>query len=486
MRLNGPIILRFLGLLLMLNGTFMAASAIASAIFQDGSGPALLVSGALTLIVGLAGYIFGSTRDKNISKRDGYLIVSLGWVVMALSGCLPFIISGEIPSFVDALFETMSGYTTTGATILEDIEVVAPGLLLWRSITHWIGGMGIIVLTIAILPLLGIGGMQLFSAEAPGPSADKLHPRITETAKRLWAIYVMMTMAEIVLLKLGGLTWFDSITHSFATVSTGGFSTKNASIGHFDSAYVQYVITAFMFMSGVNFSLTYFALKGRISKLYKNEEFLAFTSVILGLTLLTAVILWLVDHGGVEHSFRDALFQVTAMVTTTGFVTTDLTKIPGAPMLTVLLFLLLFSGGSAGSTAGGVKIVRHMIIAKNGIMELKRLLHPNAVIPVRFDGRPVRGRITFNIMAFFLIYLSIFVVSSMTIGLTGLGFETSIGAVASCLGNVGPAIGDVCPSCNYAGIGGFGKLFLAILMLIGRLEIFTILILFTPYFWRRY
>ncbi|MCB9255537.1 MAG: TrkH family potassium uptake protein [Chitinophagales bacterium] len=488
MKTNWKVIVSFWGALLGLNGVFMLLAIIPGILASDEHGwKALLVSGFASMVLGSFFFFFTKDHNKTIGKREGYLIVGLGWIWLSLSGCLPYILSGTIPSFAGALFETISGYTTTGASVLSDIEAVSPSILTWRSMTHWIGGMGIIVLTVAILPILGIGGMQLFSAEAPGVTTDKLHPRITDTAKRLWFIYVGLTFVETIFLWLAGMTWFDAFNHSMSTISTGGFSTKNDSIAAFDSPWIHYIIIFFMFMSGINFALTYWGIKGKLDKIYKNEEFRFYLGVTLFTTLLVTLVL--MQNGtsgwGLELAFRNSLFQVISFITTTGFVSADLTNVSGAFILKVIFFFLLFLGGSAGSTAGGIKIVRHLVIFKNSWLEFKRLLHPSGIIPVRYNDSSVHGRITFNVMAFIIIYLLIFGFGSMVMAFTGLDFESAIGAAATSLGNVGPSIGSVCPVCNFGHITFFGKIFLSFLMLIGRLEIFTVLILFTPFFWKR-
>ena len=488
MKINWKVIASFWGALLMINGIFMFFAIIPGVFMHNDKGwKALLISGVASIFIGGIVQLYSKGNNKTIGKRDGFLIVSLGWVWLTLSGCLPYILSGTIPELSAAIFETISGYTTTGASVLNDIESVSPSILTWRSITHWIGGMGIIVLTVAILPILGIGGMQLFSAEAPGVTTDKLHPRITDTAKRLWFIYVGLTFVETILLKLAGMSFFDAINHSMATVSTGGFSTKNDSIAAFENPLIHYIIIFFMFLSGVNFALTYWGLKGQLKKIYKNEEFKFYFGLTAFITLtVTGVLMFNTNvDWTLEESFRNSLFQVIAFITTTGFVTADLTNIQGAYVLKVMFFFMLFMGGSAGSTAGGIKIVRHLVIFKNSWQEFKRLLHPSGIIPVRYNGNSVQGRITFNVMAFIIIYLMIFGFGSIIMSFTGLDFETAIGATATSIGNVGPAIGGVCPVCNFSGITAFGKLFLSLLMLIGRLEIFTVLILFTPFFWKR-
>ena len=454
----------------------------------------ILNAGIVTIFIGLILYFFNKPKSTNIQKKEGYLIVTLGWLTLSVTGMLPYLFTGAIPNITNAFFETLSGYSTTGSSILTDIESMPKGILFWRSATHWIGGMGIIVLTIAILPLLGIGGMQLFMAEAPGPSADKLHPRITDTAKRLWLIYVILTFSEFFLLRVAGMTWFDAINHAMATVSTGGFSTKNSSIAFYNNLpLVQYIITFFMLVAGTNFVLTYFALKGKIQKVFQSEEFKYYLFGILSISaIVTIIILFFQDenlqttiahpmvYGKVESAVRHALFQVTSIVTTTGFVTADFTM--WSFFATGIFFALFFVGGSAGSTSGGIKIVRHIVMLKNSFLEFKKSLHPNAIIPVRYDGKAVSQSIVFNILSFFIIYMLIFVISSVILTFLGLDFTSALGAAASSLGNIGPAIGDVSPVDNFAHLSVGAKWFCSFLMLIGRLELFTVLILLTPFF----
>ncbi len=485
MKFNFKAIISILGLLLILNGGFMLLCLPVSIYYDDGQWHALLLSGVLTSLIGLFAYLF--TKDKgnsSLKKRDGYLVVTLGWLGMTFFGTLPYLISGEIPYFTDAFFETMSGFTTTGASILNDIESVGKGILMWRSLTQWIGGMGIIVLTVAILPLLGIGGMQLFVAEAPGVTPDKLKPRITDTAKRLWLIYLGLTVFEAILLKIGGMNYFDSINHALTTMATGGFSTRQDSIAYFNSPFIQYVIIVFMFLAGTNFTLTYFGLHGQLKKVWENEEFRFYFGFTAGFAILITAVVFIVTNNTFESSFRESLFQLVSIVTTTGFVTADYTG--WAPLATVIFFMLMFVGASTGSTAGGVKVVRHIILLKNSILELRRQIHPAAVLPVRLNNKAVTSEITFNIMAFMIIYFMVFAFGSILISSFGYDFNTSVGAVATCLGNIGPGFGKVGPMDNFAFISNPGKWVLSFLMLLGRLELFTVLILFTPYYWTKH
>jgi trk system potassium uptake protein TrkH len=495
--LNIKIVISFLGLTSIMNGFFMLLSAPFSWYHNEDALGGILLAGLLTIILGGSMWYFTRNASKNLQKKEGYMIVTFGWIMLTLTGTLPYLFTGAIPNLADAIFEAISGYSTTGASILTDIESLPKGILFWRSSTHWIGGMGIIVLTIAILPLLGIGGMQLFMAEAPGPSADKMHPRITETAKRLWLIYFSLTIAEFLLLKIAGMTWYDAINHAMATMSTGGFSTKNASIAHWNGIpIIQYIIIIFMFIAGTNFLMSYFALKGKFQKVIQNEEFKYYFIGVLGFTvLITILIVFFQDpslqttvnhpmpYGKTESAFRHASFQVLAVLTTTGFVTTDYTM--WNSLATLLIFSLFFMGGSAGSTSGGVKIVRHIIMIKNAFLEFKKLLHPHAIIPVRYDGQSIHSKVVFNILSFFVLYMGIFIGSAIILSFMGLDFVTAIGASASSLGNIGPAFGNLGPVDNYAGLSDHAKIFCSFLMLIGRLELFTVLILLTPFFWRK-
>ncbi|WP_165732575.1 TrkH family potassium uptake protein [Polaribacter sp. 20A6] len=495
--LNTKIIFRFLGITAILNGFFMFIAYPFSVYHKEDAKWGILNAGIVTVITGLLLYFLNKPKSTNIKKKDGYLIVTLGWLILSLTGMLPYLFSGTIPSVADAFFETISGYSTTGSSILTDIESMPKGILFWRSATHWIGGMGIIVLTIAILPLLGIGGMQLFMAEAPGPSADKLHPRITDTAKRLYLIYISLTFAQFFLLKVAGMTWFDAINHAMATMSTGGFSTKNSSVAFYNNLpLVQYIIIFFMFVAGTNFVITYFALKGKIRKIFESEEFKYYFVGIIGVSALIAIlIIFFQDpnlqttiqhpmlYGEVESAIRHSLFMVISVVTTTGFVSADFTM--WNFFATGIFFALFFTGGSAGSTSGGIKIVRHIVMLKNSFLEFKKALHPNAIIPVRLDGKSIPPTIVFNILSFFIIYMLIFILASVILTLLGLDFMSALGAAASSLGNIGPAIGSVSPVDSYAHLSDAAKWFCSFLMLIGRLELFTVLILFTPFFWRK-
>ena len=474
----------------------MLLAAVVSAIYKDGAALSITLASISTMFAGVFAMYYTRGHRKEVKKKEGYIIVTFGWIVMSISGMLPYIFSGAIPDITNAFFETISGYTTTGASIMDDIESMPEGILFWRSLTHWIGGMGIIVLAIAILPLLGIGGMQLFTAEAPGPSADKLHPRITDTAKRLWLIYVGYTIAETILLKLAGMSFFDAINHALATLSTGGFSTKNASVAHWnDQPMIQYIIIVFMILAGTNFVLSYFAFKGKVQRIFKDEEFRFYLLFIAVATVIVGLVIYFQANiseltpgypmvlGKLESSFRHALFQIVAVITTTGFVTADFTQ--WTSFLTIFFFGLFFVGGSAGSTSGGIKVMRHLLIIKNGVLEFKRTLHANAVIPVRYNNKTVKEEIVNNIIGFFVLYMLLFIIGAMVLGFLGLDFESAIGGAASSLGNVGPALGSLNPVSNFNSLPDLAKWWCGFLMLAGRLELFTVLILLTPYFWKR-
>ncbi|MGE0561104.1 MAG: TrkH family potassium uptake protein [Flavobacteriales bacterium] len=485
--INTKVIANVIGTLIIISGILMAFAIPVSIYFNEGGLYPLIISSGVTLFIGL---LLKLTTRKNenaeIKKREGYLIVALGWLSMAIFGSLPYLLSGAIPNFANAFFETVSGLTTTGASILDNIEEIPKGILFWRSLTQWIGGMGIIVLTIAILPLLGVGGMELFASEAPGPTKDKIHPRIKETAKRLWYIYVGFTVLQTILLMYpGGMGFFDAINHSFTTMSTGGFSTKQASIAHFNSAIIDYIVIAFMFIAGTNFTLLYFGFKFKFKKFWENDEFKWYFGTILLLTIIIipSVYGYSTHNSGFEKTFRDALFQVTSIITTTGYSSADFTT--WGAFVTFLFFLLLFTGASAGSTSGGMKLVRIVLLIKNGFLEFKRRLHPNAVVPVHLNRQGVPITIVYNLLAFVFFYLSTFVVGSLVVTFLGVDFMEAVSAVATSIGNVGPGIGSIGPSYSFSHLPDASKWVLSFLMLMGRLELFTIAILFTPYFWRR-
>ncbi len=492
MKINHKIILYFIGFLLLFNGGFMFISSMVSYYYKDGITMDLIYSGLIVTLIGGLLLFLNKNHDKQLNKREGYLVVVLGWLAMIFTGTLPYIITGTIDGFSNIVFETTSGFTTTGATIINDIEILPEGILFWRSITHWLGGMGIIVFAIAILPLLGIGGMQLFSAESPGMEMDKLHPRITDTAKRLWLLYLSFTLLETVLLTFAGMSLFDAINHSMSNIASGGFSTKNASLGFWnDQPLIQYIVIFFMFIAGTNFVLSYFGFKGKFKKIIENDEFRIYSLFIALCTVIVGSVIYfntdfLSDFSDgftrIEGVFRHALFQVVSIITTTGFTTADYTA--WTPMLLLIFFGLMFVGGSAGSTAGGFKVMRHLLIIKNGLLQFKRILHPNAILPIRYNKKSVSSEIMYNILGFFIVYMLSFMAGTLVFSILGLDFSSSLGVSASSLGNVGPSIGDFGPSSTFYDLPVLAKWWSSFLMLLGRLELYTVLIIITPYFWR--
>ncbi|MFY9151398.1 MAG: potassium transporter TrkG [Prolixibacteraceae bacterium] len=481
--MNIKLIFRILGFLLIVEGIAILIALMVALIYKGPDVAALLQSALICLATGSISLFINRNAAKNMGKREGFVIVSLVWVVFSFFGSLPFILSHTIPDLTNAFFETMSGFTTTGSSILNDIESLPNGILFWRSMTQWLGGMGIIVLSLAILPIFGIGGMQLFAAEVPGPVADKLSPRIQSTAKSLWGIYVLFTFTETIMLWIGGMSLFDAVNHSFTTMATGGYSTKQASIAFWTSPYIHYVISIFMIIAGTNFTVSFLILTGKFKKAIDNEELKYYLSFIGIFTLIISVGLFFTTDLNIEQSFRDALFQVAAIITTTGYATVD--YLHWIPFLTIVLFGVFFFGGSAGSTGGGLKIMRIVLLLKNSYYELRRIIHPNAIIPVRFNKNVVSDQIITNVLAFFMIYFIIFFGSTILIMLVVPDLPSAMGAVATSLGNIGPGLGIFGPAENFYTLHPVGKWFLSFLMLLGRLELFTVLVLFSPAFWKK-
>ena len=471
-----------LGALLLFLSACMLIPVVVSLIYSEDDLFPLLTAAAIPAVLG--GILFLAFRvDHELRVREGFALVTLGWLLFALIGAVPFVISGYIPSYSDAFFETMSGFTTTGATILTDVEILPHGLLFWRSFTHWLGGMGIILLSLAILPLLGVGGMQLYKAEVPGPEHDKLSPRIKDTAKILWEVYFLISLTEAILLYLAGMNVFDAICHTFGTMATGGFSTKNASIGYYNSALIDYIVIIFMLIAGINFSLHYKALRGDVKSYWLNPETRFFLLLVLIGTVIVGLDIFLFYGYEFFDTIQKSLFQTISILTTTGFGTDDYEKWGTGSQ--VVLFIFMFLGGCAGSTGGALKIIRSLVLFKFGLNEIKRLLHPSAVLPVRIGHRTVPNTIVENIAAFFLIYMALFVLGVLFMSQLGLDFVSSFGSVAATIGNIGPGLGLVGPTKNYANIPETGKWFLSFLMLIGRLEIYPVIIFLTPAFWKK-
>jgi len=482
MNINLQPISNVVGVLLILLSMCMFVTAGVSWIYNANDMMGFIQSGLITMVVGVIFWIYKFSADASVNKREGYAIVFLSWLFMTLFGALPYYLTGATDNFVNSFFEAASGFTTTGASIFSDIESLPSGVLFWRSLSQWIGGLGIIVLTIALFPILGVGGIELFVAEAPGISADKIHPRIKETSKRLWFIYLGLTLTLYLILMCLGMTSFDAINHALTTLSTGGFSTKNDSIAHFNSPVIEYTIVIFMFLGGTNFAMIYYLLKGKFDKVWKNEEFRYYFLFIIIMTLVLALWINNVATGDYEDNFRAGLFTFVSLITTTGFATVDYTL--WSPGLTMIFFLALFSGGSMGSTSGNIKIMRHMVFVKNTWLEFKRILHPRAIIRIKINKEIVPPRILTHVLVFLLVYLLTFVLGSVLITMSGLDFMTSLGGVAASLGCVGPAIGDLGPAHNYSFVSDGAKIIFSFLMLLGRLEIFTVLIFFSPFYWR--
>ncbi len=436
--MNIKALLYLLGALLVFLAATMILPVIVSLIYGEDDLIPFLISAGITAVSG--GLLLLICRVKHeLRIREGFALVTFAWLGFALFGALPFYISEYIPSITDAFFETMSGFTTTGATILQDIEILPHGLLFWRSFTHWLGGMGIILLSLAILPLLGVGGMQLYKAEVPGPEHDKLSPRIKDTAKILWEVYIIISLVEAVLLYFGGMEIFDAVCHTFGTMATGGFSTKNASIGYYNSGLIDYIIVVFMLIAGINFSLHYNALRGDIKSYWKSPETLFFLSLIVLGTLAIYLDILLFHGYEAGAALQKSLFQSVSIITTTGYGTDDYEQWGAASQL--ILFVFMFLGGCAGSTGGAMKIIRSLVLLKFGLNEIKRLIHPSAVLPVRIGHRTIPREIVSNIAGFFLIYILIYVIGVIFMALLGLDILTALGSVAATIGNIGPGLG---------------------------------------------
>lgn len=472
-----------MGFLLIIESILLMLSAVVSFYYHEKSGDAFLISASLTLVTGVMLRLFGyETREQSITKREGFLLVSLSWVVLSAFGMLPFYISGVIPSVPDAYFEVMSGFTTTGCTIIPDVDLVPLGLLFWRSITQWVGGLGIIVFALAVLPMIGGNASFLYDAETTGIVRTRFQPRITEVAKRLLITYVSLTLLIAFFLWVGPMNFFDSVCHALTTASTGGFSTKQDSIAFWDSRYVEYVISIFMLIGGINFSLLYFLFKGKPKKLFQDEEVRWYLGIYSVFTVIIFAGLFASGKIGLgESAFRTSMFQVVSAITTTGFSTANF--VDWGPFYAFLIYALMLVCACAGSTSGGMKVIRIVVLVKNAINEFKRQVHPNAILPVRINNRVLPVDVVTKILAFIFLYLCILFLSFLVLSFTGVSFEDSITASVSCMGNVG--LGSIGNASNFAGLTDFAKWFLSFLMLTGRLELFTVLSLFMPAFWRK-
>ena len=477
-------ILRIIGVLIMFLGLSMIFPLIVGFYYKDQSVIPLLKSMGATVLSGLLLWsAFRNCKAEVISQREGMAIVAIGWTAIGAFGALPFYLESGSWAFVDAFFESVSGFTTTGASVMTDIEAASKGLLFWRSLIQWLGGMGIIVLSVAILPFLGVGGMQLYKAEVPSPVPDKLKPRIRDTAVTLWKVYALLSLAEVLLLMVGGMDLYQSLCHTFTTMPTGGFSTKNASIGHFNSVYFDTVFIIFMILAGINFSLHYQALRGKPMAFWRDPECRFFLGVLLVLTILVTFDVYKTSYDKISEAFHHSAFQVVSIMTTTGYATADYEKWP--PMSQLILLMCMFLGASAGSTGGGMKCLRIMLCFKFCYKELFHLIHPHAVKHVKIAGRTVSDDVMRSILGFLALYIGLFALSSVILAGLGVDFITAFGAVAGTIGNIGPGFGMVGPAENYAAIPYLGKWLLIWCMLLGRLEIYTVIIVLVPEFWRK-
>jgi trk system potassium uptake protein len=477
-------ILKVIGVLILFFGLTMIFSLMVGLSYRDESVFPLLLSMAITVLAGSILHLgFRRAKADVISQREGMAIVALGWTAVGLFGALPFYLGDGFLTFADAVFESVSGFTTTGSTVLSNIEVVSKGLLFWRSFIQWLGGMGIIVLSIAILPFIGVGGMQLYKAEVPTPLPDKLKPRIRDTAMILWKVYALISLMEVILLMLGGMTPYDALCHTFTTMPTGGFSTKNASIAHFDSVYFDCVFIFFMLMAGINFSLHYQMLKGRPLAFWRDSECRFFLGTVLLLVFLVSADLFGTVYETIGQSLRFGTFQVVSILTTTGYATADYEKWPGMSQL--ILLLCMFLGASAGSTGGAMKCIRIMLGFKYCYKELFLLIHPHAVSHIKIGGKTVSDDIIHSVLGFLALYVGLFALCSILLAGLGVDFVTSFSAVAATIGNIGPGFGMVGPADNFAQIPYLGKWLLIWCMLLGRLEIYTVIIFLVPEFWRK-
>lgn len=481
--INFKTIIRIIGILLLLETIMLLVCAGVSLYYREEDLAAFCLSAGITAGIGLLLALLGKNSKHQLTRRDGYVLVSFTWMAFSILGMFPFYISGCIPSITNAFFETMSGFSSTGATILDDIEALPHGLLFWRSMMQWIGGVGIIMFTIAILPIFGVNGLQVFAAEASGPTHDKVHPRIGVTAKWIWSIYAGLTCLLTILLMAGGMDWFDSVCHAFTTISTGGFSTKQASIAYYNSPYIEYVLSVFMFVSGINFMLLLLFFTRKFKKAIHDVELKWYFWSVVFFTVVIAVILYHTQPMGPEEAFRQSLFQVVSLHTSTGFATNDYMLWPAVTW--GLLTIVMLMGACAGSTTGGLKCIRMVILAKIARNEFKHILHPNAVLPVRLNKQVVPPTVQATVLAFCFIYAVISIISVLIMMSLGIDFLESVGCVISSIGNMGPGLGETGPAFSWNALPDPAKWLLSFLMLLGRLELFTVLLLFTPEFWRK-
>lgn len=480
MRTGG--VLNLFGKLLILISFCLLTPIPFSLYFGDGMTSTFILSASLGAFLGVL-FLALFAPEKDLGYRDGFAVVVLSWLGMGFLGALPFYFSGKMPMFVDCFFESISGFTTTGSTVLVQVEILPESLLFWRAMTHWLGGMGIIVLSLAILPLLGVGGMQLFQAEMPGPTKDRLAPRIQDTARILWSVYFLFTAVETALLAWGGMSFFDAVCHSFATLATGGFSTHTASVGYFDSVYIETVIIIFMFLAGTNFALHHPGIKGKLSAYWRNEEFRFYLGLCVAATLFVmAVNAYHQVYATFGQSLRTAAFQVVTILTTTGFGTADFDQWP--PALKILMVSLMFVGGCAGSTGGGIKVVRILLFFKFARLQLKNLVHPRTVGILKLSGGKVPQEVMVAILGFLALHVGVFLLASLAVTALGVDIVTGTTAVIATLNNIGPGLNLVGPAQNFSHLPPLAKTILSFCMLAGRLELYTVAVLLTPDFWQ--
>lgn len=478
------IILRIVGILLFIEAAFLLGSVGVSLFYGEDTVRPLLYSAGIIAFIAFLLVTFCKGGERAISRKDGYVVVTLCWIVFSLFGTLPYILTDSIPSFTDAFFETMSGFTTTGATILQDIEALPKSILFWRMMTHWVGGLGIVFFTVAVFPIFGLNDMNLFSAESVGPIRAKLHPRISVTARWILTIYMALTVICTVSLRIAGMGWFDAVCHAMSTIATGGFSTKQASIAAFNSPLIENVITFFMFVSGINLSLLYLAIfKARPMTLFRDTEFKTYFTIAAVFTAVIGLGLFFTSDLDAAEALRVSLFQVVAVQTTTGFATANYAV--WMPLLWLLLCALMFIGACSGSTSGAMKCARISILFKVMWNEFKRIVHPNAVIPVRMTGRIIPTAVQSAILAYTVIYIFMLVLGLFVNMAFGVDFLDAFSLSVASVGNVGPALGNYGPMDSFATLPAAVKWFSAFQMLVGRLEFFAVLLLLTPVFWRR-
>lgn len=480
--LNRKMIFRILGILLFIECIMFLICAGVSVCYREPEYIYFIYTTLITAAVGCGFLVLGRNAENRLGRRDGYCIVAFTWLLFTVFGMLPFYLSGDIPSVSNAFFETMSGFTTTGATILDNIEALPYGMLFWRCFSQWIGGLGIVFFTIAVLPIFGVGNQVLFSAEATGVQHNKIHPKISTMAQLIWSVYLILTVAETILLMLGGMTLFDAVCHAFATTATGGYSTKQASVAYWNSAYIEYVISIFMILSGANFTLYFMCLKGKFSHLFKDGELKWYLGSLGIVTLLITVALVFRNDYGVELAFRRALFQVSSIHTSCGFATDDYNMWPQFTWL--LLIYTMIAGGCTGSTGGGMKNLRILIVFKNVKNEFNRLIHPRAVLPIKVNKQTLSQHTISTVTTFALFYLMCIFVGWLILMFIGLDMGNAFGIAVSSIGNVGPGLNDFGPAFSWNALPDAAKWVSSFLMLIGRLELFGILLMFAPSFWR--